>query len=122
LLEVLADLGVALAESGDLAGEALDGPAGADGAADLVDVGEIARARHRDAQGVGRRLAAAQLGVGETAVGALDRLAVILGERPAHGRCSCGGAGEVERGSRSYRRGAGRSCQGRLPPNRPRET
>src|SRR5262249_59873334 len=87
-LEMAADLGVALAEPGDLAGEALDGPAGAGGAADLVDVGEVAGARHGDAQGVAHRLAPAQLGVAEAAVGALDGLVVVLGERPAHERCS----------------------------------
>ena len=63
-LEATADFAVAFAQAGDLAGEALDGPlAVAGGAVEFVDVGEVAGARHGHAQGVGGRLAAAQLRV-----------------------------------------------------------
>src|SRR5262249_38043480 len=82
--EVFADLGVALAQARDLAGEALDRPGVARRALDLVDVGEVAGARHRDAQRVERRLALAQLGVAEAGLRVLDRLVVILRQRPRH--------------------------------------
>ena len=58
LLEMGADFLVAVAQAGGFAGEALDGPARAVGAAHLIDVGEVAGERHGQAERVGDGLAA----------------------------------------------------------------
>src|SRR5207244_4099351 len=85
--QVAADLVVAYLEAGHRAREALDRPRGAGGGlAEVVDVGEVARARQRQSQGVRRDLGPAQLGVGEAGGRALHRLVVILGHGPRHGR------------------------------------
>jgi hypothetical protein len=85
LFQVDANLLVALAQPRNLPGEALDRP-GAVGcrAIDLVDVGEVAGAGRGHAQGIGYRFPAAQFRVREAAVGDLNRLVVILRERPGH--------------------------------------
>lgn len=63
LVEMSADLGVAFAQAGDLAREALDGPAGVAGAGELVDVGEVAGAWQRQPQGIDGYGAGAQFRV-----------------------------------------------------------
>ena len=64
VLQGAADFLIAFAQAGDLAGEAFDGPARAVGAAEFVDVGEVAGARQRDAESVADDLALLQFRIG----------------------------------------------------------
>src|ERR1700722_13840435 len=79
-----ADFLVALAQAGHFAREAFDGPARAIGAAHLIDIREIAGIRDRQAEIIADGLALFEVGVGEIGRGRLNRLVVVLGQRPTH--------------------------------------
>src|SRR6185437_9823774 len=80
-----ADGGVAFAQSGHLAGEALDGPVTAVGRAKLVDIGKIAGARDGDVQRVEDGIGVAQFVIAEAGPWVLNGFVVILRQWPTHG-------------------------------------
>src|SRR4051794_38665225 len=78
------NLVIALLQAWHFAREALDGPLGARSSAHFIDVGEIARTRHRHAEGFPHRRSAGQLGIRKRRLQILNRLVVVLRKRPGH--------------------------------------